>query len=151
MRTPWRVWYDFRNRNWWQIDLVIMAIIITLVLWGCGGQERPLPNGSGDDSAGATLGSVGATLVWTGGISAAAGIALRVISLLYPPLAPLGAIFGFAGIGGIAVVCVGSSLQWLSDNPIVMVVAILASIGAVAWWYWPRIHRALDRRLDGKI
>ena len=154
MKTPWRMWYDFRNRNWWQVDLAVLGVVIVLlalVLAGCGGQERPLPEGSGGGSAGATLGSVGAWLVWSGGISTAAGLAFRVIALLYAPLAPFGALFGFLGLGGACVVGVGSSLQWLSDNPLVMVLACAACVGVVVWWYWPRLRRALDRRLEGKV
>ena len=31
-RTLWRRFYDFRNRNWWQIDLVLIGVIIVLAI-----------------------------------------------------------------------------------------------------------------------
>lgn len=133
----------------WGMFLLGVAFVI-LACSACGGTERPLTPAP-DDSAGAALRSVGGTLVWCGGISAAIGVALRLVSLVYPPLAGLGVFFGFLAIGGIGVTATGSSLQWLSDNPVVMVAAIVASLGSVVWWYWPRIRRALDRRLDGKV
>jgi hypothetical protein len=62
MKTPWRSWYDFCNRNWWQLDLlqnclliaaigVIIYLIVRLqkygipllalaVLVGCGSETR---------------------------------------------------------------------------------------------------------------
>ena len=127
--------------------LIFLAVGVALLLAGCGEARPPVEQ----EPAVTTLGSLGATLVWAGGISAAAGIALRLISLVYPPLAGFGSFFGLLGVGGFGIIAVGSSIQWLSDNPIVMVAAILVSIGAVVWWYWPRIRRALDRRLVGKV
>jgi hypothetical protein len=130
---------------WTIFFLAVVSAIVLLA--GCGEARPPVDQAP----AVTTLGSLGATLVWAGGISAAAGIALRLISLVYPPLAGFGAFFGLLGVGGFGIIAVGSSIQWLSDNPIVMVAAILVSIGAVVWWYWPRIRRALDRRLVGKV
>jgi len=127
--------------------ILLLAAGVVMFLAGCGEARPPINQGP----AVITLGSLGAALVWAGGISAAAGIALRLISLVYPPLAECGAFFGLLGVGGFGIIAVGSSIQWLSDNPFVMVAAILVSIGAVVWWYWPRIHRALDRRLVGKV
>lgn len=126
------------------------VLIVILACSGCGGTERPLTDAPAG-AAGATLGQLGLALTWAGGISTAAGVALRLISLVYPPLAPLGAIFGFLAIGGIGVTATGASIQWLADNPWVMVAGIVASLGAVAWWYYPRWKRVLSRRLDGKV
>jgi len=145
-------WLAFIDRHAGLILAAMLMLCALLMTIGCGDSRSPQSDGSSDDGlAGATLGSVGATLVWIGGISAAAGVALRVIAVFYPPLAPLAAVFGFAAIGGLAVTATGSSLQWLADNPWLMVLAVAASLGSVVWWYWPRIRRALDRRLDGKV
>lgn len=38
MKTPWRIWYNFRNRNWWQVDFVLWLIIVALFVYiftGC--------------------------------------------------------------------------------------------------------------------
>lgn len=38
MKTPWRMWYDFRNRNWWQVDFALWLIIVGLFVFiftGC--------------------------------------------------------------------------------------------------------------------
>jgi len=131
----------------WTIFLLAVVSAIVL-LAGCGEARCPAPEPSG---VGETLGQLGITLTWVGGICAAAGVALRLISLVYAPLAAFGAFFGFLAIGGAGVTATGSSIQWLGDNPIVMVATILVSLGAVVWWYWPRIRRALDRRLVGKV
>lgn len=130
-------------------NVLLISAVVSLLLIGCGEARTPGPEQT--VSPFATLGQLGLTLTWVGGICAAAGIALRVIALVYPPLAGLGAIFGFLAIGGASVTATGASIQWLADNPIVMVAAILASTGAVVFWYWPRLRRAWDRRMDGKV
>lgn len=127
----------------------LLLVSAFALLVACGGDPRPLPDAPAG-VAGATLQSVGGTLVWIGGISAAIGVAFRLISLVYLPLAGLGSLFGFLALGGLGVTATGSSLQWLSDNPIVMVLVIVASVGSLVWWYWPSIRRRLDRRLAGK-
>jgi hypothetical protein len=48
VKTPWRIWYDFRNRNWWQVDFVLWLIIVALFVFvfvGCakGDSDRPAP------------------------------------------------------------------------------------------------------------
>jgi hypothetical protein len=130
-------------------NALFLSAVISLMLVGCGEARPPEPEQT--VSPFATLGQLGLTLTWVGGICTAAGIALRIIALVYPPLAGLGAVFGFLAIGGASVTATGCSIQWLADNPIVMVSAIVASTGAVVYWYWPRLRRAWDRRMDGKV
>ena len=105
----------------------------------------------GAGSVTVTLQQLGSLLVWTGGICAAGGVALRVISFFHPGFAAFSAIAGIAGIGGAAVLGVGSSIQWLSDNPIVMFLGVVASIGGCVYWYWPRLYRHLRTRLAAKV
>jgi hypothetical protein len=139
------------DRNAGIIIAVLCAMLALAILTGCG--DARSPQQSGDDlppGVVATLGSLGATLTWAGGICAAAGIALRIVALFYPPLAGLGVLFGFLGIAGLSVTATGAAFQWLASYPWIMGLAVAASIGAVGWWYWPRIRRVLDRRLDGK-
>jgi hypothetical protein len=31
MKTPWRSWYDFCNRNWWQLDLLQNCLLIAAI------------------------------------------------------------------------------------------------------------------------
>jgi hypothetical protein len=131
--------------SWTIFFLAVVSAIVLLA--GCGEARTPAE----PVSPIATIGQLGLTLTWVGGICAAAGIALRIIALVYPPLAGLGAVFGFLAIGGASVTATGCSIQWLADNPVVMVAAIVVSTGAVVYWYWPRLHRAWDRRMDGKV
>jgi hypothetical protein len=148
----WRKWYEFSNRNWWQIMFIywlLLAGLIAIIITGCGGDPRPLPNAPAGN-AGAALGQLGTTLTWVGGISAAAGIAGGILSLAFPALILLRPIFGVLGWAGSAVTATGTSVLWLSDHPWIMVVAVGASLGVVVWWYYPRIRRALDRRLGNK-
>jgi hypothetical protein len=126
-------------------------IIAVLALAACGSSEvRPQPQPGPGPEFTAALGHLGAVLTWVGGISAAAGIALRVVAFFYPPLAAVAGIFGFLAIGGASITATGVSAQWLADNPWLLLLATAASCGAVVWWYWPGIRRALDRRLAGK-
>ena len=129
--------------------LLALAIAAALFLAGCGEARQPDP--APPPSPFADLAKLGTTLVWVGGISAAGGIALRVIALFYPPLGWLAGLAGFAGIGGIAITVTGAACSWLAANPIVVLLVALACVGAMGWWYWPRIRRALDRRLVGKV
>jgi hypothetical protein len=144
--------YNWFNRNWFTIVtwlIIANMLAVSMVLAGC--KEARCPTPVPDPSPFTTLADLGSTLVWVGGISAAAGIACRVLALFYPPLAFLGGIAGFAAIGGAAVTVTGASCQWLADNPLVVLLVAAACLGAVVWWYWPRIRHALDRRLHGKI
>lgn len=130
---------------------LILAVILAacaLLLLGCG-EARP-PGPEPEPSPFADLAALGSTLVWVGGISAAAGVAVRVIALFYPPLGWLAGLAGFAGIGGAAVTVTGAACSYLAANPGLVLAIALASLVAVGWWYWPRIRRALDRRLEGK-
>ncbi len=143
--THFLAWCD---RNAPVLLAAILAICALLLLPGCGEARPPAPTptpGPFDD-----LAALGSTLVWVGGISAAGGIALRVIALVYPPLGWLAGFAGFAGIGGAAVTVTGAACSYLAANPGLVLAIALASLVAVGWWYWPRIRRALDRRLDGK-
>ena len=128
--------------------LIALTVAAALFLAGCGEARQPDPSPS---TVADTVGQLGVTLTWVGGICSAAGVALRLISFFYPPIAGLGAFFGFLAIGGAGVTATGAYIQWLADNPWVMVAGIVASLGAVGWWYWPVIKRALDRRLAGKV
>lgn len=130
--------------------MIRLAVILCLLaLAACGSSEvRPQPQP--EPSPLPALADLGVTLTWVGGICAAGGIALRIVSLFYPPLAFLGAVAGFAGIGGAAVTVTGASCQYLADRPILVLAAALACVVAMGWWYWPGIRRALDRRLAGK-
>jgi hypothetical protein len=130
------------------VIIAIMLALCVLLLAGCGEARPPAP--VPEPGPFADLASLGSTLVWVGGISAAGGIALRVVALFYPPLGWLAGIAGFAGIGGAAVTVTGAACSYLAANPGLVLAIALASLVAVAWWYWPRIRRALDRRLDGK-
>jgi hypothetical protein len=129
--------------------LIVAATLIALFLAGCGQEARP-PGPEPEPSPFADLAALGSTLVWVGGICAAGGIALRVIALFYPPLGWLAGLAGFAGIGGAAVTVTGAACAYLAANPGLVLAIALASLVAVGWWYWPRIRRALDRRLEGK-
>jgi hypothetical protein len=138
-------WID---RNAVAVLAILLTICAVLFAAGCGEARSPGPPppapGPFDD-----LAKLGTTLIWVGGISAAAGIAVRVVSLVYPPLAWLGGLAGFAGIGGAAVTVTGAACSWLAANPGVVLAVALASLAAVGWWYWPHLRRALDQRLAG--
>ena len=131
--------------------LAILCLLSVPLLWVlvCGEARPPGPEpvpGPFDD-----LAALGTTLVWVGGISAACGIAVRVLAFVYPSLGWLAGLAGFAGIGGAAVTVTGAACSWLAANPALVLAIALACVVAMGWWYWPRIRRALDRRLDGKV
>jgi hypothetical protein len=125
---------------------VILALCALLLLPGCGEARTPVtPSpapGPFDD-----LANLGTTLVWVGGISAAGGIALRVLAFAYPSLGFLAGLAGFAGLGGAAVTVTGAACSYLAANPLLVLAIALACLAGLAWWYWPRIRRALERRL----
>lgn len=139
---------NFIDRHAGKILATCAIIVAILVVAGCGSSEvRPQPAPGPADGFTATLGRLGSTLTWVGGISAAAGLALRVVSVFYPPLAAVAGVFGFIAIGGASVTATGVSAQWLAGNPWLLLLATAASCGAVVWWYWPALRRALNRRL----
>jgi hypothetical protein len=132
------------------VILAIMLALCILLLAGCGEARPPAPVPVPEPSPFDDLAALGTTLVWVGGISAACGIAVRVVAFVYPPLRLLAGLAGFAGIGGAAVTVTGAACSWLAANPLVVLAIAVACVAAMGWWYWPRIRRALDRRLDGK-
>jgi hypothetical protein len=138
-------WLD-RNAG---IILAILLAMCALLFVGCSESRCPV---APDPAPGpfADLAALGSTLVWVGGISAAGGVAIRVIAIFYPPLGWIAGLAGFAGIGGAAVTVTGAACSYLAANPGLVLAVALASLAAVGWWYWPRIRRALDRRMDGK-
>ncbi len=138
---------SFMNRYGGWIICLCAILLAILTLCGCGDARPPQPPG-GVDSAGDTLQSLGRFLVWTGGISAAAGAAIRILALVYPAAAPLAGLATLAAVGGSSVLACGSSIQWLADRPYIMVACIVASLGVAAWWHWPDLRRVLARRLD---
>jgi hypothetical protein len=129
------------------ILLIVGIAFLVVALTGCGSEVRPPTPEPGPVGIAATFNDIGNTLAWTGGISAAAGVAVWLISLAYPPLAPFAAIFRFAAIGGAGVTGTGAAAIWLSDNLWTLALGVVASLGAVLWWYWPAVRRALDARL----
>jgi hypothetical protein len=142
--------YNWFNRNWFIIAtwLVIANILaVVLFLAGCG-EARSLDPNPSPAPWWTTLATLGATLTWAGGISAAAGIALRVLGLFYLPLAPLAGLGTLAATGGAAVLVTGAACQWLADNPLVVLLVGAGCVGAVMWWHWPDIRRAISNRLE---
>jgi hypothetical protein len=130
------------------VSFIILLCIPLLWATGCGEARPPVP--APEPGPFADLAALGSTLVWVGGVSAACGIAVRVIALFYPPLGWLAGLAGFAGIGGAAVTVTGAACSYLAANTGLVLAIALASLVAVGWWYWPRIRRALDRRLEGR-
>jgi hypothetical protein len=131
------------------VVIAILLALCILLLAGCGEARCPVtPSpapGPFDD-----LAALGTTLVWVGGISAAGGVALRVLAFVYPSLGFLAGLAGFAGLGGAAVTVTGAACSYLAANPLLVLAIALACLAGLSWWYWPRIRRALDRRLGGK-
>ncbi len=125
----------------WGIAFILVA------LTGCGTEVRPPAPEPGPVGIAATFIDIGSTLAWAGAIGTAAGVALSLVSLIYPPLVPFAAIFRFAAIGGAGIAGTGAASIWLSDNLWTLALGVLASLGAVLWWYWPAVRRALDTRL----
>jgi uncharacterized protein YceK len=129
------------------IILILGIAFILVALTGCGTEVRPPTPEPGPVGIAATFIDIGSTLAWAGAIGAAAGVALSLVAFLYPPLAPFAAIFRFAAIGGAGVTGTGAAAIWLSDNLWTLALGVVASLGAVLWWYWPAVRRALDARL----
>ena len=137
-----------RKDAWFGITLCA-CIVACALLVACGEARSP---GTPPTPAPwwSDLAALGATLTWAGGISAAAGIALRVIGFFYPPLAPLAGLGAIAATGGAAVLVTGAACQWLASHPVIVLLVAACCVGAVVWWHWPAIRRAIDRRLAGK-
>jgi hypothetical protein len=133
------------------VTLAIVCLFVWVMLMsGCGTEGRspavePPPVG-----VAATLNQLGNTLAWAGGIGAAAGVALSLVALFVPALAPFAAIFRFAAIGGAGVTGTGAAAIWLSDNLWTLALGVLASVGGVLWWYWPALRRAVVARLQAR-
>jgi hypothetical protein len=127
--------------------IIILALTLAAALLAsCGEARPPAPTPSPVD----TFSDIGVTLAWAGGVSAAAGLAFSLISLFYPPLQPFAVIFRYAAIGGAGVSATGAAYLWIA-NHFWWVLAIAAVVGmAVGWYFWPRIHRLVDRRLQHK-
>ena len=131
-------------------NAIIWAIFILLVFAaaaiasGCSEARCPDPAPPNPID---TFGDIGVTLAWAGGVSAAAGLAFSLISLFYPPLQPFAIIFRYAAIGGAGVSATGAAYIWIAQHYWwVLAIAALVGIG-VGWYFWPRIHRLVDKRL----
>ena len=132
---------------WWWMALVLAAMAL-FVCMGCSEARSPEPV---PPKIIDTFGDIGITLAWAGGVSAAAGLAFSLISLIYPSLQPFAVLFRYAAIGGAGVSATGAAYIWIANHFWwVLVIAALAGCG-VAWWCWPRLHRLINRRLSGKI
>jgi drug/metabolite transporter (DMT)-like permease len=135
-----------KNAVLWTIFMVFTMALIML-LAGCGTEAR-CPDPAKHTEALDTFSDIGVTLAWAGGVSAAAGLAFSLISLFYPPLQPFAVLFRYAAIGGAGVSATGAAYIWIA-NHFWWVLAIAAVVGmAVGWYFWPRIHRMVDRRLS---
>jgi hypothetical protein len=133
----------------WGMFLAGVALVI-LACSACGGTTRPLPDAPAG-GAGAELGFAGTSLVWIGAICSAAGLVLSLLSLAYPALKPFAAIFGVAWVGGFGISVTGAAYIWIANHYWwVLVIAAVVGVG-ISWWFWPRIHRAIDRRLNKKV
>jgi hypothetical protein len=130
--------------------LTALVIAAVLLLTGCGSGARS-PDPAPPVGIAATLNQLGNTLAWAGGIGAAAGVALSLVAIFVPALAPFAAIFRFAAVGGAGVTGTGAAAIWLSDNLWTLGLGVAASVGAVVWWYWPVLVRLWRRRLDGDV
>jgi hypothetical protein len=124
----------------------LFTVALLLVAVGCGDSRPQQPGDDSDIGVIATLGSLGVTLTWVGGICSAAGIGLSLVSLFYPPLASLALLFRFAAVGGAGVLVTGSSIQFLSSYPAIMVLAIIASGAVVVWYHRADVLRFLAHR-----
>jgi uncharacterized membrane protein YfcA len=127
----------------WAI-MFLLIVAAAIVASGCTEARCPEP---APPSPIDTFGDIGVTLAWAGGVSAAAGLAFSLISLFYPPLQPFAVLFRYAAIGGAGVSATGAAYIWIA-NHFWWVLAIAAVVGmAVGWYFWPRIHRLVDKRL----
>lgn len=132
-----------RSAIWWAI-LILLLVAMGFMLVSCESEARP-PAPISEPAT--VFADIGATLAWTGGISAAAGLGLSLIALFYPPLQPFAVLFRIAGIGGAGVSVLGAAYLWVANHPwYILIAAGLVGVG-VAWWCWPKLHRLIDRRL----
>lgn len=128
------------------VILAILAVVTgLLVLAGCGQEVRPQPQPEPGPID--ILGRIGATLAWAGGISAGAGLGLSLASLAFPYLAPFAWIFRVVAVVGTGCTATGIAALWFAAHSWVILAMVAVSAGAVVWWYWPMLHRAIDRRL----
>ena len=132
------------------LAFLVILVLLAFVLTGCGMEARS-PDPAQPVGVAATLGQLGSALAWAGGIAAAAGVALSLVSLIYPPLAPFAALFRFAAVGGVGIGGTGAATIWLADNLCTLALAVAACVGGVVWWYWPVLARLWRRRLEGKV
>lgn len=128
-----------------RIAIIILALTVAAALLASCGEARspdPAPQPVPD-----IFGDIGATLAWAGAIGAAAGLALSLISLFYPALQPFAYLFRLVGVGGAGVSVTGAVYIWIAQH-YWWILALAAVAGcAVGWYFWPRIHRLLDKRL----
>ncbi len=128
-----------------RLALIILALAVAAALLASCGEARP-PE-PGPTPVPDLFGGIGATLAWAGAIGAAAGLALSLIALFYPALQPFAYLFRLAGIGGAGVSVTGAAYIWIAQHYWwVLAIAALVGIG-VGWYFWPRIHRLVDKRL----
>lgn len=133
----------FRRRTWFAILVLLAVAAAILAQTGCGEARTPSP----EPGPIPVIDAIGSTLAWAGGICAAGGLALSLVSLFYPPLQPFSAVFRIVGASGAAVTGVGVAYLWVAAHSwLVLALGALAGVGAL-WYFWPRIHRAVDRRL----
>lgn len=132
-----------------RISIILLALAVAAALLASCGEARS-PEPQPEPGPAAVLGHIGATLAWAGAISTAAGLALSVISLFYAPLKPFAVLFRWAGLGGAAISATGAAYLWISQH-YWWILALAAVVGlGIGWWFWPRIHRAVEKRLQAR-
>lgn len=132
------------------IALAILSGLFLAVLNGCA--ERPIaPQQSGGagvpPSAAASLGHLGATCTWIGGIALVAGIVVRLAAIPFPLLAfaaPFAGVAAFAG--SLCLVC-GLAFQWLAGHLWLLAVVVLVGGAAALWLHWRHLRPDADRLL----
>lgn len=134
----------FRRRTWFAILVLLAVAAAILAQAGCG-EVRPDTKETGSPAA--VLGSIGFTLVLTGSICAVAGLAVSVISLFYPAVKPLARLAPYVGVAGACAVGIGITYLYIAQHSWLLLVAGGIAAVLVGWWFWPRIHRAVDRRI----